>query len=90
MPEIAPDPRAISPNAGIKGGKPAGATPYRANGPKFIGKQTDIASLAPPREAEPESQKGIDLSGRAKIIFAAGRGKTGKTTCSAGSPKSPS
>ena len=90
MPEIAPDPRAISPNGSIQGGKPAGATPYRANGPKFIGKQTDIASLAPPREAEPESQKGIDLSGRAKIIFAAGRGKTGKTTCSAGSPKSPS
>ena len=34
----------------------------------------------PPQEPEPEIQRGIDLTGRAKIIFAAGRGKTGKTT----------
>jgi hypothetical protein len=32
------------------------------------------------RELEPEIAKGIDLSGRAKIVMAAGRGKTGKTT----------
>jgi hypothetical protein len=61
-------------------GKPVGATPYRANGIKFTGRQADITSLAPPREAEPEIQRGIDLTGRAKIVFAAGRGKTGKTT----------
>jgi len=32
------------------------------------------------REPEPEISQGIDLSGRAKIVMAAGRGKTGKTT----------
>jgi len=32
------------------------------------------------REPEPEIVQGIDLSGRAKILMAAGRGKTGKTT----------
>ena len=32
------------------------------------------------RSSEPEIERGIDLTGRAKIIFAAGRGKTGKTT----------
>jgi hypothetical protein len=31
-------------------------------------------------EPEPEIQKGVDLTGKIKIIFAAGRGKTGKTT----------
>jgi hypothetical protein len=60
--------------------KRAGATPYRANSVKFTGRPADIASLAPPQEPEPEIQRGIDLTGRAKIIFAAGRGKTGKTT----------
>lgn len=32
------------------------------------------------RETEPPVAQGIDLSGRAKIVMAAGRGKTGKTT----------
>ena len=32
------------------------------------------------REAEPPVAQGINLSGRAKIVMAAGRGKTGKTT----------
>jgi hypothetical protein len=36
------------------------------------------APIAP--EAEPPIAQGIDLSGRAKIVLAAGRGKTGKTT----------
>ena len=60
--------------------KRAGATPYRANAAKFTGRSADITNPAPPQEPEPEVQRGIDLTGRAKIIFAAGRGKTGKTT----------
>jgi hypothetical protein len=38
------------------------------------------ASDAGEREAEPVVAQGVDLSGRAKIVMAAGRGKTGKTT----------
>lgn len=34
----------------------------------------------PAREPEPEIAQGKDLAGKAKIVFAAGRGKTGKTT----------
>ena len=60
--------------------KPAGATPYRPSVAKFTSHRADIAGLAPPQEPEPEIERGIDLTGRAKIIFAAGRGKTGKTT----------
>ncbi|HQT65726.1 MAG: hypothetical protein B7Z75_14700 [Acidocella sp. 20-57-95] len=60
--------------------KPSGATPYRPSGIKFTGPRADIISLAPPKEPEPDIETGIDLTGRAKIIFAAGRGKTGKTT----------
>ena len=59
--------------------KPAGATPYRPGAAKFTSHRADITSLAPPQEPEPEIERGIDLTGRAKIIFAAGRGKTGKT-----------
>lgn len=40
----------------------------------------DIAALAPQREPEPPIAQGVDLSGLPKIVFAAGRGKTGKTT----------
>ncbi len=64
----------------MNGGKPSGATPYRPSMTKFTGPRADIVSLAPPQEAEPEIGQGIDLTGQAKIIFAAGRGKTGKTT----------
>jgi hypothetical protein len=60
--------------------KPAGATPYQAKGKTFVGKSRDIAELAPRNEPEPDTQKGIDLAGKSKIVFAAGRGKTGKTT----------
>ncbi len=60
--------------------KPTGATPYRPNAVKFTGPRADIVSLAPPQEPEPEIEQGIDLIGQAKIIFAAGRGRTGKTT----------
>jgi hypothetical protein len=60
--------------------KPGGATPYSPSASKFNSRRADITSLAPPKEPEPEIERGIDLTGRAKIIFAAGRGKTGKTT----------
>ena len=68
------------PAPAMNGGKPFGATPYRPNMTKFTGPRADVVSLAPPQEAEPEIGQGIDLAGQAKIIFAAGRGKTGKTT----------
>ena len=60
--------------------KPSGATPYRPSTVKFTGPRADIISLAAPKELEPDIEQGIDLTGQAKIIFAAGRGKTGKTT----------
>ena len=60
--------------------KPSGATPYRPSAVKFTSPRADIISLAPPQEPEPEIEQGVDLSRQAKIIFAAGRGKTGKTT----------
>lgn len=63
-----------------RGAKPSGATPYKANGQKFIGPQADVSDLSARQEPEPEIQKGTDLSGKTKIVFAAGRGKTGKTT----------
>jgi hypothetical protein len=63
-----------------KGTKPGGATPYKAEGHRFIGKPPDIAMSSARQELEPEIQKGVDLGGKTKIVFAAGRGKTGKTT----------
>ena len=69
-------PQAPSPSAA----KPQGATPYRPSTARFTGPRADLISLAPPKEPEPEIEQGIDLSRQAKIIFAAGRGKTGKTT----------
>jgi hypothetical protein len=39
-----------------------------------------LAGLARPTQEEPPIEQGIDLSGKPKIVFAAGRGKTGKTT----------
>lgn len=68
------------PAPAMNGGKPSGATPYRPNMTKLTGARSDIVSLAPSQEPEPEIGQGIDLTGQAKIIFAAGRGKTGKTT----------
>lgn len=50
-----------------------GATAYR-------GKDVDFGALAPHAEPEPTIFQGIDLAGRTQIVFAAGRGKTGKTT----------
>jgi hypothetical protein len=39
-----------------------------------------LAKLGPPIQDAPPVEQGIDLSGKPKIVFAAGRGKTGKTT----------
>ena len=44
------------------------------------GKEVDFGALAPQTEPEPTIIEGIDLAGATKIVFAAGRGKTGKTT----------
>ncbi|EKM98187.1 hypothetical protein [Acidocella sp. MX-AZ02] len=60
--------------------KSPGATPYRPGPAKFTGLRADIVNLAPPQQPEPEIEHGLDLTGQTKIIFAAGRGKTGKTT----------
>ncbi len=43
-------------------------------------KPADTAVQTTRPEPEPAIQKGVDLTGRIKIVFAAGRGKTGKTT----------
>ncbi|HUB13870.1 MAG TPA: hypothetical protein VMB34_18120, partial [Acetobacteraceae bacterium] len=51
---------------------PGGAAP--------LVRQDDVAALAPRQEPEPPVAQGIDLSGKPKLVFAAGRGKTGKTT----------
>ncbi len=40
----------------------------------------DVTALMPQREPEPPIETGVDLSNEIKIVFAAGRGKTGKTT----------
>ena len=53
----------------------AGGTAAAVNG-----KAVPISLLAPQREPEPPIAEGVDLSGVPKIVFAAGRGKTGKTT----------
>ena len=56
------------------------AAPYKPGAKPFLGKTVDFGELAPQPEAEPTIAKGIDLAGKPKIVFAAGRGKTGKTT----------
>jgi len=57
--------------------KPASFSP---GAPAYRGKDVDFGALAPQAEAEPTVIQGIDLAGKTKIVFAAGRGKTGKTT----------
>jgi len=59
--------------------KPKSAA-FKPGGMPFQGKDIDFAGLAPQTEPEPAIAQGIDLAGQTKIIFAAGRGKTGKTT----------
>lgn len=60
--------------------QPQQFTPYKPGTNRYAGKDVSFADLAPQVEPEPEIETGIDLTGKTKIIFAAGRGKTGKTT----------
>jgi hypothetical protein len=56
------------------------ATPFKPSAKAAVGKPMDLQGMAPRTEPEPEVEQGIDLAGKPKILFAAGRGKTGKTT----------
>ena len=62
--------------------KPAtpGPAPFNPSTKAPVGKPMDLQGMAPKTEPEPELEQGIDLAGKPKIVFAAGRGKTGKTT----------
>lgn len=53
---------------------------FSPGGAHVVAREDDVAALAPRREPEPPIAEGVDLSGKTKIMFAAGRGKTGKTT----------
>ena len=74
MPDVNPD------NIQSKAAKPKTAAAFNPGTANIIGKDIDLTGLAPQQEPEPVIEKGIDLSGKPKIVFAAGRGKTGKTT----------
>jgi hypothetical protein len=54
--------------------------PFKPGTARYVGKEVNFADLAPQMEPEPNIEMGIDLTGKKKIIFAVGRGKTGKTT----------
>jgi hypothetical protein len=64
----------------LKLDRPKTPPPFTPGAPAFAGKEMDFETLAPQTEAEPGVEAGADLTGKAKILFAAGRGKTGKTT----------
>jgi hypothetical protein len=56
------------------------SAPFKPRRAVLQGKEVDFAGLTPQTEPEPAIAQGIDLAGQTKIVFAAGRGKTGKTT----------
>jgi hypothetical protein len=58
---------------------PSAAT-FSSSQRAYTGKALDFSKLAPNREAEPPIAQGIDLAGKPKVVFAVGRGRTGKTT----------
>jgi hypothetical protein len=60
--------------------KPNDFVPFKPGAARYAGKDVSFADLAPQVEPEPGIEAGVDLKGKKKIIFAAGRGKTGKTT----------
>jgi len=75
----------MMPDMPIKDGSPMPETPkapapFVPGAKKFAGRDVDFDSLAPKTEAQPAVEQGVNLAGKAKIVFAAGRGKTGKTT----------
>jgi hypothetical protein len=53
--------------------------PFKRGAARYAGKDVSFADLAPQAEPEPGIETGVDLKSKKKIIFAAGRGKTGKT-----------
>jgi hypothetical protein len=59
---------------------PAKAVRYQPRSETSTPKANGYAVQMPVQEADPAIVTGIDLSGLPKLIFAAGRGKTGKTT----------
>lgn len=63
----------------MSGEKP-NSTTFKPSAKPFTGKDVDFGTLAPQTESEPTTDQGVDLAGIPKIVFAAGRGKTGKTT----------
>jgi hypothetical protein len=70
----------ITPEKGAPKAETPKAVPFKPGANKFSGRDIDFDSLAPKTESEPSIERGIDLAGKTKIVFAAGRGKTGKTT----------
>ena len=63
--------------------QPASRSPVKFNpaaATRTPARTIDVAALMPQQEPDPPIETGVDLSGQTKIIFAAGRGKTGKTT----------
>jgi hypothetical protein len=54
--------------------------PFKPGTSALGGPSMSFASITPTVQEEPPIEQGIDLTGKPKIIFAAGRGKTGKTT----------
>jgi Zeta toxin len=74
MPDTRPQPSSTGSQ------KPKAPAPFTPGASSFKGKEVDFTTLGPKQEPEPSIEQGVDLSGKPKIIFAAGRGKTGKTT----------
>jgi hypothetical protein len=62
-----------------KSGEPAKRS-FAGNSSAYTGKPLDFGTLKPLQEPDPEIAQGIDLAGKPKVIFAVGRGRTGKTT----------
>jgi hypothetical protein len=67
------------PDDSLPSGKKTKA-PFRPGSGLNLTHARSLSGLAPVTQDDPTIEKGIDLSGKPKIIFAAGRGKTGKTT----------
>lgn len=70
-------------DAKLPAAQPAMGSPVkfnRAAASPLPARAQDVTALMPQKEPEPPIETGVDLSGKPKIIFAAGRGKTGKTT----------
>jgi hypothetical protein len=58
------------PNAPLKSDQPKTPPPFTPGTPSFAGKDVDFGTLTPQAEPEPSVEAGVDLSGKAKILFA--------------------